>query len=129
MTIDSTTGLVSLTSSYGTEPAFAYHDSGYLTLAPNDTLNYSVFLSHTAGSRNAQMMMDITEDLTGAYLWIDNAWNKILTQDSNGNITLATATKNDGSEDVHVGILNEIAITGTSISLSKLDYSYEPRTL
>ena len=129
LNIDSSTGLISTTSIYGTEPTFLYHDYGHLRLEPNDEMNYTGFLIYNQGSQNAEIILEVPEDLTGMYLYIDDAWNRINSMDSEGNITLARAALSSGSEYVHLAKMNEMNIAGDGVTLTTLDYSYEPRTL
>lgn len=68
---------MTITTQYGTEKQFAYHDYGYVKLAPNDGINFSGILSHTSGSTAATIYLDAPEDLTGSYLYVNGSWKKV----------------------------------------------------
>ena len=129
LVIDADTGLVTTESNLGTEITYAYHDHGYVVLEPNDELNYTIQLDTTSGSTAATATTLMTEDLTGMYVWLGNAWNKIVSTGADGAVTLETAAPSTTSAQVHVGKLNDIRINGTNISLTELSYSYEPRAI
>lgn len=120
LVIDSKHGLVTTESQYGTEITFAYHDHGYIVLEPNNELNYTAHIEYTNGSTSATILTEISEDLTGYYIWIDNAWNKIMNIDSAGNATLMNAAQSSGAGTVHLCKMNEIDISGEDMSLTTL---------
>lgn len=127
--IDSTRGLLTTVTQLGTEITFAYHDYDYVQLAPNDQLNYMVRAEYSEGSQNVHITTRVEEDLTGMYLYLDDEWNKILTIDDDGDATMANATSTSGIEDVHLGRMNEITISGDGMELTTLEYTFEPRSL
>lgn len=114
--IDSTKGLVSLVSQYGTEQGFAYHNHGYIILTPNDGVNFTVTADYTAGSTTATLYPDIPEDLTGQFLYLDGVWRKIMTMDEEGNVQLSAAPATSTVEAVHVGKMNDIVISGNNVA-------------
>ena len=129
LVIDCGKGLVTTEDGNTTEITFSYHSQGYISLAPNDQLNFSATIEYTSGSTAAVLYTGCQEDLTGYYVYLDDAWNKIMSMDADGNIVLKTAAASTGVEQAHIGRMNEISIRGTSVTLTELGYSYEPRTL
>ena len=73
--INSETGLIQLVSG-GTEQGFAYHDYGYITLAPNDQTEFAVLVGHTAGSQEISTT-DTAPNLYNRFLYIDGVWRKV----------------------------------------------------
>jgi phage-related protein len=128
--IDSETGLVQAQGSGSPEIAFVYHDHGYITLTPNDGLNFTCHCEYTSRSQNATVILDIPEDLTGSYLYIGGTWKKINSHNMDtGAIQLSASAGATGNSEVHIAKMNKIAITGTNVSLSGLSYSFTPRAL
>ena len=129
LVIDGKNGLVTTETNLGTEITYAYHDHGYIVLEPNNEINYTVYLETTAGSTTATAIPEMTEDLTGMYVWLDGAWNKITAVGEDHQVTLATAAQTTMADQVHLGKLNDIRINGTNLNLTTLEISYEPRAI
>lgn len=127
--IDCGKGVVYTEYSGTKEITYAFHEQGYIALEPNDQLNYVAFVEQTAGSTAVYIKTNVPEDLTGYYLWIDGAWNKVVSMDEDGDAVLTNAAQTTGAGDVHVARMNEISIRGSNVSLTALSYTYEPRTI
>ena len=73
-------------------------------------------MTHTAGSTQATIYPTTQEDIQGSFLYIDDAWRKILTVSSNNEVTLDQAAVTTNTETVHVGKMNEITIAGDEMA-------------
>lgn len=129
LVINSDNGLITVEDGSLSEISFVYHSTGYVTLAPNDELNFTTFISCTSGSKSATLRPEVQENLTGLYAWLGSSWIKISKMNDNGTATLGSNAPVSGSMDVHLARMNEIVISGSGLTLTELSYSLNPKTL
>lgn len=78
--INSKTGRVELVSSHdgNRQLYFAFHDEGYIKLAPCMPFYRTVYVSTTAGSKAVTATSNIfSEDMVGQYIYLEGAWKYI----------------------------------------------------
>ena len=125
--IDSTYG--SITWVHGTERdlAFNYHVKGFITLVPYMACEDEIVVSYTAESTTVVRQNEkFDERFIGSYLYIDGAWRKIAAVSLAGTATISSAPAHTGVAQTKVVIMNEITITGTNATLTRLEADYSP---
>jgi hypothetical protein len=111
----------------GTELAFLYHDNGFIELEPSYPTVRGLHVSYTANSTTIVAEEEITEDVVGKYIYIDEAWRKIAAQTSAHNLTITSTPSQTGTAETDIVLMNEITVTPeTTMSLSKLNFVYYP---
>ena len=121
--------LGSVTWVHGTERdlAFSYHTSGYVVLDPYIACEDEVVVSYTASSTSVTRQNAVFDArFVGKYLYLDGAWRKITAVNSSGVATVDSAPTHTGITNAKVVTMNEITITGTSITLTTLEADYFP---
>ena len=127
LVIDGATGFIALKSNHN--PAFAYHNDGYIHLAPCVPYHRDMTISWTNGS------MDIVSEDglfrkrdEGSFVYIGGTWYKIAhisnENQARVNVNVSAAT---GSGNLFVGKMNDLYIDGNGASLTKLQFDYTPR--
>lgn len=125
--IDSETGSVKSLPTLANGFAFEFHDSGYIRLAPSCPYDRNVSVVYDGGSNDIFFpAFCVDESYIGRYIYIDEAWRKIVgIRDDNTAIVL-TQPARSGAEDTMIACMNNISIFGEGIELTKLEFSYIP---
>ena len=108
--------------------AYTYHDDGFITLAPYLPRAMNATIGYTSGSTSATYYnMRAGEKVVGRYVYIGGSWKKITAVNySTNTITLNSAPSSTSIVKTMIVTMNEITITGTSLSFSKLELDYSP---
>ncbi len=127
--IDSEIGTVYAVSGSSKTLDFSYHDEGYLTLVPYLPRNYGVIASMTSGSAVIALSNYVPKAKdVGRYIYLNGAWRKI-TQVNTGTITVSNTMTASGMEETKIVTMNEITISGASLTLTTLDQDYRPKII
>lgn len=106
--------------------AFAFHDEGYLELAPCMPFVRALRISHTAGSNIVTSDHGFLKPMQGQYLYL-NGWRKIREITNANQAILSENAEADGTITTPVVTMNEIELSGDNVKLSKLEIEYTPR--
>lgn len=74
-------------------------------------------------------MYTMTDALVGKYMWIEDTWKKITEVFSDGRVAIESMAGATGHKASRIVDMNKITISGTNVTLTTLDYSFEPRIL
>lgn len=126
LVIDSRLGSVSVINN-GTETLdFQYHDEGFQKLEPAGVIMEDIWLTTEANSASATIEnKPNNKNVAGSYILIDGEWVKIVAEDETG-ITLESEAESSGVSMTKIVPMNEIEITGTSVSQTALNIDYFP---
>lgn len=120
--IDSRLGAVTWVHGTARDLAFSRHGEGFIVLEPYMAFDDKATVKYTAGSTSAEILYTTTpENLVGKYLYIDGAWNKVLSVTDEGVATMQNAAAHDGIAEAKAVTMNEITITGDSVTLTRLE--------
>lgn len=102
---------------------------GYIALSPNEMLADSISVNTTAGSNVITGGPGtFTEDMVGAYIYLEGGWKRILAVSDMENATVFGNNTTTGKEWTIVATMNVINITSDSdITFEKLETNYTPR--
>lgn len=127
--IDGERGLVTWVNGTQRVIFFEYHNEGYMTLAPFLPKLFHVMVSYTAGSDTVTVMSaPPNQRWVGMYIRLNDVWQKITAVSSaNRTLTLENAVAASGVEVTKAVTMNEISITGQSLTLTRLNLLYTPR--
>ena len=125
--IDGINGSTSLVSENGDkEPAFVYHDSGYIHLAPSYPVIRNVYLRDSA-SDTITLINTLYEDVVGKHICIGNRWYKIVEQLSGQQYRIDRAADTSTTNRTVIALLNEIEIVPVDeINLTHLSFNFKP---
>ena len=125
--IDGINGSTSLVSENGDkEPAFVYHDSGYIHLAPSYPVIRNVYLRDSA-SDTITLINTLYEDVVGKHICIGNQWYKIVEQLSGQQYRIDRAADTSTTDRTVIALLNEIEIVPVDeINLTHLSFNFKP---
>ena len=132
--IDSRYGSVKWIHEGSEDYAFNYHTEGFITLAPYIACEDEFRAAYTSGSTTISYLSNkalglnnkFDERFVGKYAYIDGAWRKITAVAANGTATIDSAPASTGITQTRLVTMNEIAITGTDVILTKLEVDYSP---
>lgn len=126
LVIDGYTGFVALKSNHN--PAFSYHNDGYIHLASCVPYHRDVPISWTKNSTAVTSDGKFRKRDEGSYIRLGNNWLKIAKVNNDNQAVMSLQiTENTGSGNVFMGKMNEIYIEGTNASLTELKFDYTPR--
>ncbi len=126
LVIDGATGFVALKSNHN--PAFSYHNDGYIHLASCVPYHRSVNVSWTSGSLNLLSDGAFRKRDEGSYVYLDGGWKKINKVNNNNEAVMSQPiTAATGSANAFIAKMNELYIDGTGASLTELRFDYTPR--
>ena len=125
--IDGINGSTSLVSENGDkEPAFVYHDSGYIHLAPSYPVIRNVYLRDSV-SDTITLINTLYEDVVGKHICIGNQWYKIVEQLSGQQYRIDRAADTSTTDRTVIALLNEIEIVPVDeINLTHLSFNFKP---
>ena len=124
--IDGLNGSTSLIGGASPEPAFLYHDSGFIQLAPAYPAHREIYvLQATAGV--VTLVNTLFDNVEGQYIFIDGSWYKITEQIDDQHIRVDTAIDSDGTDRTMITVMNEMEVVPlTTMDLTHLSFSYKP---
>lgn len=125
--LDSLNGKTILTNGTDSQLAFLYHDYGFLQLEPAYPIYRNVVATWEEGATSITVADEITEDVVGMHIYLEDAWHKITAVTDGHTITISDTLSNDGTADTEIVLMNEITVEpkGT-MSLTRLNFRYSP---
>lgn len=124
--IDGINGCTSLIGGVNPEPAFLYHDSGFIYLAPAYPAHREIFVLEAAAGV-ITLVNTLTDNVEGQYIFLNNAWCKITEQIDEQHIRIDTEIDMDSTDRTIITQMNEMEIIPLStIDLTHLSFSYKP---
>lgn len=123
--IDAETGRVEMIGLLDTSLAFQMHDYGYIWLDPCTPFVREAAITYTSGDTVITSDGKFYEDLVGQYVYLNGEWRKIGGYTNKNTMTLTAAMDASGTETSDIVTMNEITLSG--FSLTKLEVDYIPR--
>jgi len=125
---DSINGKTVLTDGSTSERSFAYHDYGFIELAPSYPVYRDVHISYAAGSSTISIIgKPLSDDTVGMYINVDGNWLKIIDQTDPSTIIVDGTIDSTNIEYSNIVTMNELEVElGVDASLSKLSFIYKP---
>ena len=126
--VDGLNGKTVLTDGSTAERSFAYHDHGFIELAPSCPVERDVYISYVSGSTSVTIIgAQISESAIGRYIMVGSDWKKII-DILEGNIVIVnTPAEEDGFEYSNIVTMNEVSIElSAGADLSRLNFVYKP---
>lgn len=125
--IDSDLGSVKRMPSNPDGFAFEQHDDGYIRLAPCTPYERNVVASYESGSNKIYFpLFSINSKFVRKYLRLNGEWVRIISIQDEHTAIINKAMKTTGIEETLITTMNEITISGSQISLTKLEINYTP---
>ena len=106
--------------------AFAFHDEGYITLAPCTPFTRAVSVSHTAGSNTVTSADLFKPYMKGQYLYL-SGWVKINVVTDENTAVIARNADSTGTTVTPIVTMNEMELTGANAALTRFEMEYFPR--
>ena len=124
--IDGLNGNTTLIGEGSATPAFVYHDSGFIQLAPAYPAIRNVFISKFLSSNQFRLLNIVKQDIVGQYIFISDRWYKI-TDQNKSIITVEDDISFPAKDKTMITKMNEIEIEAiTTANLSHISFSYKP---
>lgn len=124
--LDSKMGQTRIALSGEAELAFAFHDEGYITLAPCVPFVRNVMISHTEGSNVITADGSFQKNMKGQYLYLDG-WRKISQVTDENTAIISQPAETSGNTVTPIVTMNEIEIQGDNAQLTRFEIEYVPR--
>ncbi len=124
--LDSKMGQTRIALGAESELAFAFHDEGYITLAPCTPFVRSVMISHTEGSNIVTSDGAFQKHMKGQYLYL-NGWRKISQVTDANTVVISQPAAASGNTVTPIVTMNEIEIQGDNAQLTQFEMEYVPR--
>lgn len=125
---DSMNGRTVLTNGLRTEPAFVYHDYGFMYLKPSYPVDRDIVISVTDQSNLVTLVEGVfTDDMIDKYIYINDTWKKIIDMPDEASLIIDIAATTTETVTTTVAEMNEITVKAdSSMDLSKLNFVYSP---
>ena len=107
--LDSRMGQTRIVLGGETEMAFAFHDEGYIDLAPCTPFVRSVSVSYTAGSNIITSAGSFEKRMKGQYVYL-NGWKKISQINDENTAIISQSMGSSGSVQTPIVTMNEIEV-------------------
>lgn len=105
--------------------AFELHDGGYITLAPSLPFEEEFTVSYTSGS--STITGRFAEYMVGQYIYLDGEWLKMIRMISDTEMVVSKALTKTATEETVVVTMNEISITGGTLTLLEMEFNPKVR--
>lgn len=121
--IDSKTGRIEKVSDNGRELYFAFHDEGYIRLAPFTPLYRNIQIQTTANSRIVTATRNaFNENMVGQYIYTQDGWKYIGQYISPKSVQVNSPLSSSASLTSHVATMNFITITkGSDANVTRFE--------
>ena len=124
--IDGLNGSTALIGESGSKPAFVYHDSGFIQLAPAYPAVRNVYVNKIISPNQIRLINIIKRDVVGDYIFIDDTWHKIIGQNE-FILTIEDSVFSISRNRTMITKMNELEIESVSTAnLSHISFSYKP---
>lgn len=106
--------------------AFAFHDEGYISLAPCTPFVRDVVVSYTKGSNAITSDGMFRPHMKGQYLYL-NEWLKIIHVTDANTALIAKQMSTAGNQRTPIVTMNEIEVDASTAALTRFEMLYTPR--
>lgn len=109
---------------------FAFHDEGYIQLAPNRVLRESIAVSATSGSKTLTSAHAFAPEFVGAYIYVGNGWRYLGVYTSEQSMDMNVNAAATGTERTKIATMNYFTIekaNDASITTLQIDFVPEVR--
>lgn len=107
------------------ELAFAFHDEGYITLAPCTPFVRAVSVTYTAGSNVIASAGAFQPHMEGQYLYLGE-WIKIIHVNDADSALLSKQMAASGTLSTPIVTINEIEVDASTATLTRFEMLYTP---
>lgn len=107
------------------ELAFAFHDEGYITLAPCTPFARAVSVTYTAGSNVIASAGVFQPHMEGQYLYLGE-WIKIIHVNDTDSALLSKQMAASGTLSTPIVTMNEIEVDAPTAALTRFEMLYTP---
>lgn len=124
--IDSKTGRVTR----GNVLDFAFHDEGYIQLAPNEILRDNIAVKTTSGNKTITSAYAFEPGFVGAYIYVGNAWRYLGSYTNEQKMLMnvnATATATERTKIASMNYFTIEKASNASITTLQIDFVPEVR--
>lgn len=121
--VDAMNGKVILSDGKESEPAFLYHDKGFIDLESSFPAIRHIFVNH--GRTSVSTIVNLNENVVGKHIFVDGQWVKILKQNDSNHMIIDTSVS-EGTSNATIISLNEIHIEPISTMDISLKFIYKP---
>lgn len=126
--LNSRNGTCYLADSSSKTLKYDMHDYGYITIAPCNQYERNIEVMTTASSATITCDAGKFADwMVGKYIYLEGAWHKITAVSSATQATIEDTMSNTAVVVTDVVAMNKINITGTSITITKIEMTCTPR--
>lgn len=105
--------------------AFAFHDEGYISLAPCTPFARDVAVSYTKGSNAITSDGMFRPHMKGQYLYL-NEWLKIIHVTDANTALIAKQMSTAGNQRTPIVTMNEIEVDASTAALTRFEMLYTP---
>lgn len=108
--------------------AYLFHDHGFIDLEPAYPIIRDVSAEYIEDSTTVTLA-DPVPNCVGKYIWVANAWHKIVSMSSSTSLTISGAAESSGEEITDIVLMNELTVTPdnpNNFSITRLKFSYLP---
>jgi|GEM_PF-2009646 len=124
---DAEYGTFMAVSPLGREPAYFYHDSGYIWLEGGFPIERGLSASYTNGSRQIVAAAGFNDGMIGKYVYLNNRWVRIEYLVSGTAAATNYTFPVTGMGTTDVVLMNEIIATSSSgTNLTMFEFSFSP---
>lgn len=123
--IDGISGSTSLIGQSESKPAFIYHDSGFIDLAPAYPVIRGVYVE-TSSTNIVTLVNTLYQDVTGQYIYL-NGWHKIEKQLDEHCLLMGESVSTTSVGRTMISHMNELEIIPIDeADITHLSFSYKP---
>ena len=124
--VDPINGKTIITGDGENKISFLYHEYGFLSLAPSYPALRNIYITYDH-DQIITVLNVLNQDVIGKYIFIVNAWYKIVEQIDRHTIKVDKAVMYKSSERTMIIPMNEITITPVSeVNLRSLRFIFKP---
>lgn len=123
--VDPISGKTTITNGETKELAFKYHERGFLELEPSYPAERDLYVNYLGGNFIEVKNM-LTKNLTGKYIFVKDAWHKIVDQPDKHSIIVDEHITDTGSERTMVILANEITVMPVTTIDVHLRFIFKP---
>ena len=109
------------------EFVFEYHDLGYITLAPCTPYKRDIVTGYTRDSNViTNKAVNFTEEWVGKYILLNGRWVRVIHITDAGHAVINEYMGKTGTDTTMLVTMNQIAIEGEDVTLTKFELDYVP---
>lgn len=93
---------------------FSAHNYGYIHFEPNKILRNNIQVKQTSGSTTIQGYGSFSQDMVGAFIYVDGSWKKITAFTNSSNIVVNSSASSTVTTRTIIATMNELTVSGTA---------------